>query len=274
MERTMSLILNRAKANTTTTGTGTVTLGSTVSPFQSWASAGASGTTRRYSYLIEDGTAWEIGEGVYNSGAGTVTRGLIASSTGALLNLSGSATIASVAKATDSPQIIERKNFAGGETTFSFTDIPQNFTDLEVQIFGRLQTVAASTALTFTLNGITTATYDIQRQYGTRTTNTADNFLAQTSFNNCMSLPGTSYPSGQAAGHIFRIGGYSQSTFHKVLTGHSMKWPNSTSTYSAYVIHWDGGWRNTAAVTSIEFPTIGGSGQMMAGSYAILRGIP
>jgi len=270
----MSLILNRAKANTATTGTGTVTLGSTISPFQSWSAAGALGTTRKYSYLIEDGTAWEIGEGVYDSGAGTVTRGLIASSTGALLNLSGSATIASVAKASDSPQVIEKKVFAGGETSFSFSDIPQDFTSLQLEVYGRLQTVAAATPLTWRLNGSSSAIYDFQRQYATATTNTASNSLAQTSFNDVGTLPGTSFPAGQAAGFLIELPGYSQTSFHKSIHARAYKWPNSTTTYSQYVMHITGGWRSTAAITSIDFLTIGGSGAMVAGSYAVLRGIP
>jgi hypothetical protein len=96
----MALLLNRAKAATATSGTGTVTLGSAVTPFRTWAAAGAV-HGGRYSYLIEDGNDWEIGEGVFDSGAGTITRNLIASSTGSLLALTGTATIACVANAKD-----------------------------------------------------------------------------------------------------------------------------------------------------------------------------
>lgn len=97
----MGLLVNRAKANTSTTGTGTVSLGTTVATFQSWVTAGAvTGST--YSYLIEDGISWEIGQGVFTAGApDTITRSLVASSSGALINLSGSATIACVANKDD-----------------------------------------------------------------------------------------------------------------------------------------------------------------------------
>lgn len=106
-------LTNRAKASTATTGTGTVTLGSAVVPYQTWATSGAV-TGRFYDYLIEDGTSWEIGLGLYNAGTGTLTRpgpGVdpnFESSSGALLNLSGSATVACVAnKNSNNWQLIE-----------------------------------------------------------------------------------------------------------------------------------------------------------------------
>ncbi len=104
----MSLLLNRAKESTATTGTGTVNLGGAVAPFQTWAAAGAL-TGRRYNYMIEDGTAWEIGEGVFTGASpDTLTRNLVASSTGSLLSLSGSASVSCVANKANYPvQFVE-----------------------------------------------------------------------------------------------------------------------------------------------------------------------
>jgi len=86
----MVVLANRVKVETTTTGTGTVTLGAAASGYQTFADGGvADGDTVRYT--IEDGSDWEIGYGLYNSAGPTLTRTLMESSTGSLLNLSGTA---------------------------------------------------------------------------------------------------------------------------------------------------------------------------------------
>jgi hypothetical protein len=83
-------LANRAKMTTSTTGTGSVTLGVASLGYQTFTAAGVvNGDEIRY--VIEDGVNWEIGTGVYTDGV--MTRSLVESSTGSLLNLSGTATV-------------------------------------------------------------------------------------------------------------------------------------------------------------------------------------
>ena len=86
------MFYNRVKFTTATAGTGSVTVGAASSGYQTPAQSGmVDGETTRY--VIEDGTAWETGLATASSTATVIARTLENSSTGSLLNLSGSATM-------------------------------------------------------------------------------------------------------------------------------------------------------------------------------------
>jgi hypothetical protein len=97
----MSKLVNRAKMTTATTGTGTLTLGSAVDGYQSFAAAGVSDGDS-VSYAIEDGSNWEIGTGIYSSTGPTLTRSVSESSNAdAAIALSGDAVVYVTARGED-----------------------------------------------------------------------------------------------------------------------------------------------------------------------------
>lgn len=74
------------------TGTGKIEIGDTKEAYQGWDSLDNGAHTY---YCIVDDTSWEVGHGRYTNSGGLkeITRNLLASSTGSLLNLSGTASI-------------------------------------------------------------------------------------------------------------------------------------------------------------------------------------
>lgn len=98
---------NRIKVATSTTGTGTITLGAAETGYQTFAGGGITdGQTVRY--LVEDGSAWELGTGTYTTTGTTLSRTVTESTNSdTAINLSGSATVAVVLGAEDLDTLLE-----------------------------------------------------------------------------------------------------------------------------------------------------------------------
>lgn len=128
-------LYNIVKVYTSTVGTGTVTLGSAVPSFITFATAGVvNGST--VSYAIEDGNDREVGTGTYTSGAETLTRNVVTSTnSNNLITLSGNAVVFITGLAADlssdtanvASTLIQRDasgNFAAGAATLSSAVVP------------------------------------------------------------------------------------------------------------------------------------------------------
>lgn len=96
----MPTLKNRAGVTTATTGTGTITLGAAIGSgiginAAKWLAFGAAGVVDQQTvrYLILDTVDAEWGTGVFTASGTTLTRNMQGSTTGSLLNLSGSAQV-------------------------------------------------------------------------------------------------------------------------------------------------------------------------------------
>lgn len=89
---TLSVQIDRVRVATATTGTGTMTLGSADTGY---AGTGALVNAAVYSYCIEDGANWEVGQGTYTASGATLSRTFVdaSSNSGSAISLSGAAKV-------------------------------------------------------------------------------------------------------------------------------------------------------------------------------------
>lgn len=178
----MASLLNRARMTTSTTGTGTITLGSAVTGHLSFSEAGAANATV-YAYTIEDGNDFEIGEGTYTSSGttfsrDTVTASKISGTAGtSKINLSGSAQIFVSPRATDiltsaGPTTIASVSLTGNAPVIS-TSIAATYSRLSLRIAGAsMDTATRRFSVQLSTNGGSSYDTTAGNYYTTHTTGT------------------------------------------------------------------------------------------------------
>jgi len=111
----MAKLYNLARMTTATTGTGTITLGSAVPSYVSFANSGVS-NGETVTYAIVDGNNREVGRGVYTASGTTLTRTVLESTnSNNPINLSGNAEVFITAAAEDIANVGETNTFTASQ---------------------------------------------------------------------------------------------------------------------------------------------------------------
>lgn len=154
--------------STATTGTGTITLGSAIADaakgyYRTFATAGiADGDVVHY--LIIEGSTWELGSGTYTSSGTTLSRTLIASSSGSLISLAGAADVSIVPLATDwsmvsgkGSDVASAGTLTLGDNSYYHVTDTTTITDIDFTkaYDGRMVTLIFDGVLTLTHNATT-----------------------------------------------------------------------------------------------------------------------
>ena len=134
----MAKLYNLAKMTTSTTGTGTITLGSVVTSYLTFADSGVQDGDV-VTYAIADGSNREIGRGTYTASGATLSRDTILESTnsGSAINLSGSAEVFITAAAEDivtpsEAQTLSSKTLVDPEITGTILEDVYNLTGTDI----------------------------------------------------------------------------------------------------------------------------------------------
>ena len=262
---------DRVQETTNTTGLGSaLSLLGASTQCQSFSAGIGTGNQCTYTVLDGDGVHWFTAIGTYNSG--TLSRDTLLNGSngpGTDVSLSGTTphTVFSNLLAVSS-NVIGQYVTVTSDTTHTFSNIPQCFTDLELTMLGR-STNTGGISNTIQINGLSTAIYNIQRIYGTGTTATVDMSLGQTSLNANVQFPGTSFTAAMIGWGGIRFRNYTNTLWSKVFEG-TAHWPNITTTEQIFNVSAMGHIATTAAITSI---TISASVAWVTGSIFTLRGI-
>lgn len=169
-------------------------------------------------------------------------------------------------------QLIAENILTGTAATVTFSGLPTYFNSLRVLILARGDTASTLTASRMRFNGDSTAVYDVEQILANGATVAAAEGLNGT-FAEVGEIAAASAVAGSAAMMEIVIPFYRGTTFWKPFISHHMLQAQASggAANSIYTKQWVGRWRNTGAITSIEFSLA--AGNYIAGSSFALYGM-
>jgi hypothetical protein len=145
----------------------------------------------------------------------------------------------------------------GSAATVTFSSIPSGFRNLLISSLARTDRVAESDSVNLRFNADAGANYDFGQIFGNSATPTASVTRAGTSMAIAVAEGASSRASTFGAGFIW-IFGYSLTTMEKKALGLSVNYGDLSADADMFTVFRSGGWRNTAAITSITvLPSVG-----------------
>ena len=159
---------------------------------------------------------------------------------------------------------------SGGQSSVTFSNIPQNFTHLQIRINAQIIRATYGTSnLSLRLNGDTGNNYAVHDVYGNGSGVAADNGASQSQIL-WQDSYGTSATTNIFGAGIIDILDYANTNKYKTVRSLSGVDLNGTN-YSAqgYVTFGSGLWMNTSALTSLTFGYGNGTGFSQYSSFAL-----
>lgn len=268
-------LADRVRETTTTTGTGTLSLGGAVVGFRTFVSGIGSGNSCYYAII---GTGeWELGIGTVTSGTpNTLSRSVILSSSNSnsVVDLSAGTknvfcTAAADAFALSGEAQIASTTLGSDTASFSFTDIPGVFDDLRITGQGRT-TATSNQDVLIRFNNDTASNYTRQAFWGVQQTKGAAGSVTQTSIS--IGGMGSATQNANSFGLFSaHIPDYAGTTFQKGCISEMFDLNTGDGAWEGTTGVVGGRWKNTAAITQIDI--LLSSGSFKAGSYCTLYGI-
>lgn len=166
-------------------------------------------------------------------------------------------------------ELISTQTLTGTAASVTFSSIPSTYNHLQIRAVARTdRSGSADDLMMLRLNGDTAANYNSHYLYGAGGTPASASSLTDTYIRNNMRVAGATFATSGFAPLILDILDYSATTKYKTVRSFS-----GLSGTTNEVTLGSGAWRNTAAITTIQFGMYLTSTNFVAGTRFSLYGI-